>query len=55
MARSAGMVGCGIHGTIEPETIGRNVSMGCVRLADEDIDWVYKVLTIGESLVRIHD
>lgn len=50
-----GMVGYGIHGTIEPETIGQNVSMGCVRLGDKDIDWVYKMLTIGESLVRIHD
>lgn len=50
-----GMVGYGIHGTIEPETIGQNVSMGCVRLPDKDIEWGYKMLTIGESLVRIHD
>ncbi len=50
-----GMTGYGIHGTIEPETIGQDVSMGCVRLADDDIELVYKMLAVGESLVLIHD
>lgn len=45
--------GYGIHGTIEPETIGQDVSLGCVRLATEDIVAVYKLLVPGESLVTI--
>jgi len=48
-----GQVGYGIHGTIEPETIGQDVSMGCVRLAADDIAFVYKLLLPGESLVSI--
>lgn len=45
--------GYGIHGTIEPETIGQDVSMGCVRLVPEDIAQVYKLLVPEHSLVMI--
>ena len=50
---AVGQFGYGIHGTIEPGTIGRDVSMGCVRLAAGDIDTVYKLFLPGHSLVTI--
>ena len=28
----------GIHGTIEPESIGQNISMGCIRMFNEDVE-----------------
>jgi LysM repeat protein len=43
----------GIHGTIEPETIGTNASMGCIRLGDEDVEMVYDMLSEGKSLVAV--
>lgn len=46
-----GQVGFGIHGTIEPESIGRNASMGCVRMFNEDIDFVYGSLLPDKSNV----
>lgn len=45
--------GYGIHGTNEPESIGRQMSMGCVRMRDADIELVYKMLQDGESTVEI--
>jgi len=45
--------GYGIHGTNEPDTIGRDESMGCVRCADGDIEVVYELLAPGVSLVEI--
>lgn len=36
--------GYGIHGTIEPESIGRPSSMGCVRLGQEDMVEVFLFL-----------
>ncbi|UCG33266.1 MAG: L,D-transpeptidase family protein [Phycisphaerales bacterium] len=48
-----GQVGYGIHGTIEPETVGKDVSMGCVRLLAEDIALLYTLMTPGESRVII--
>jgi len=50
---SASLTGYGIHGTIEPDSIGRNDSMGCVRLAEGDIEVVYELLAPGVSLVEI--
>ncbi|MEM9418878.1 MAG: L,D-transpeptidase family protein [Planctomycetota bacterium] len=37
--------GFGIHGTIEPDSIGKEESRGCIRLLDEDIEMVYYMLT----------
>lgn len=43
----------GIHGTIEPDSIGRNASMGCIRLYNEDAEELYDLLIPGKSLVHI--
>lgn len=43
----------GLHGTIEPDSIGYEKSMGCVRLAEPDIRLLYEVLTERVSTVRI--
>jgi nucleoid-associated protein YgaU len=51
--QSEGVTGYGIHGTIEPQSIGRNMSMGCVRLRDEDIEVVYELLAERVSRVEI--
>jgi lipoprotein-anchoring transpeptidase ErfK/SrfK len=50
---SAVHLGYGIHGTIEPQSIGREMSMGCVRLGNDDVQVVYEVLSEGISRVRI--
>jgi LysM repeat protein len=45
--------GIGIHGTIEPQSIGTDASMGCVRMLTGDVDVVYELLTEGGSTVAI--
>lgn len=45
--------GYGIHGTIEPDSIGQMRSMGCVRLGPDDVEFVYQLLGEGVSIVRI--
>jgi len=47
--------GFGIHGTIDPDSIGQDRSMGCVRLADDDIAMVYEMLTEGNSVVLVRE
>ena len=47
--------GFGIHGTIEPETIGTKSSKGCVRLHNGDVIKVYSLLTEVHSLVKVVD
>jgi len=45
--------GFGIHGTVEPDSIGTQASMGCVRLGDDDVALVYELLIEGVSRVEI--
>jgi lipoprotein-anchoring transpeptidase ErfK/SrfK len=42
----------GIHGTIEPASIGKNESRGCIRMLNSDVEEVYDFLVNG-SEVRI--
>jgi hypothetical protein len=39
--------GYALHGTNRPETIGRSVSHGCVRLRNEDIAKLYEIVPLG--------
>jgi len=44
----------GIHGTIEPETIGTQASEGCIRMLNKDVEEVYSLVPVG-SVVTIQD
>ena len=46
-----GQMGYGIHGTIEPESIGKAVSLGCVRMHNADVAFIYSFMEIGQSMV----
>ncbi len=48
-----GQDGYGIHGTDDPASIGKAASLGCIRLADEDIEFVYSLLVEKVSTVII--
>ena len=37
----------GIHGTIEPESMGKAVSNGCVRMTNEDVEELYDLMVAG--------
>lgn len=50
---SAVNTGYGIHGTIEPDSIGQQRSMGCVRLGSEDVAQVYEMLVEEVSVVKV--
>lgn len=48
-----GAVSYGIHGTIEPDSIGKNASMGCIRLAADDVAAIFDMLSDGSSTVLV--
>ncbi|MBP2240794.1 lipoprotein-anchoring transpeptidase ErfK/SrfK [Cytobacillus eiseniae] len=41
----------GIHGTNTPESIGKYVSQGCIRLQNEAIESLYEIIPIGTKIV----
>lgn len=52
-ARTKGKLHYGIHSTSEPDSIGKELSLGCIRLADDDIDLVYSMLYETHSTVQV--
>ncbi|MDB5325819.1 MAG: ykuD [Phycisphaerales bacterium] len=51
--QAAGKESYGIHGTIDPTSIGQKKSMGCVRLLNEDVNLVYDMLIKDKSQVTV--
>jgi len=43
--------GIGLHGTIQPESIGQQESMGCIRMLSGDVELVYELM--AEEISRI--
>jgi lipoprotein-anchoring transpeptidase ErfK/SrfK len=45
--------GYGIHGTNEPDSIGKAASHGCIRMAKGDLEQLYALVEVGDA-VEIH-
>ncbi len=43
----------GIHGTIEPDSIGRSASMGCIRMHNADVEEFYDLVVVNHSAVTV--
>jgi hypothetical protein len=50
---AVGQQSYGIHGTIEPDSIGKNMSLGCIRLLNHDVELLYDLLTETKSKIRV--
>ncbi len=50
---AVGQKSFGIHGTNEPQSIGKNESLGCVRMIDSDVAVVFKLLEPRRSKVTV--
>jgi lipoprotein-anchoring transpeptidase ErfK/SrfK len=42
-----------VHGTNEPDTIGENVSSGCIRMMNEDVIDLYGRVGVGTRVVVV--
>lgn len=53
MGKYAVAIGNGyyLHGTLYKRLLGRNVSHGCVRLGDDDIEFIFKSAKIGTRVI----
>ena len=45
--------GYGIHGTVEPETIGKQVTAGCIRMRNEEVEEIYNLVPRGTKVIVI--
>jgi lipoprotein-anchoring transpeptidase ErfK/SrfK len=44
-----------IHGTNEPESIGKNVSSGCIRLLNQDVIDLFNRVPVGSKVVVLSE
>ena len=42
--------GYGIHGTNQPASIGHNASHGCIRLRNRDVEQLFDMVSVGDSV-----
>jgi lipoprotein-anchoring transpeptidase ErfK/SrfK len=42
--------GFGIHGTREPDSIGKESSNGCIRMINEDVEELYDYIMVGDEV-----
>ena len=47
------LAGYGIHGTIEPKELGKQVTQGCVRLSNADVEELYSIVPVGTEVTII--
>ncbi|MCF7872978.1 MAG: L,D-transpeptidase family protein [Candidatus Omnitrophica bacterium] len=45
--------GYGIHGTTEPESLGQQVTLGCVRMSNEEVEELYDIVPVGTEVVIV--
>ncbi len=45
--------GYGIHGTTQPESIGKQVTAGCVRMRNKDVEELYSILPVGVEVMIV--
>lgn len=47
------LAGYGIHGTVEPKELGKQVTQGCVRLNNSDVEELYSIIPVGTEVTII--
>jgi len=47
------LAGYGIHGTTEPKELGKQVTQGCVRLGNADVEELYSIVPVGTEVTII--
>lgn len=45
--------GYGIHGTTEPENLGKQVTLGCVRMKNEEVEELFDVIPVGTEVTIV--
>ncbi|MDP8289481.1 MAG: L,D-transpeptidase family protein [Candidatus Susulua stagnicola] len=45
--------GYGIHGTTKPNELGKQITLGCVRMKNEDVEALFDIVPVGSEVIII--
>jgi lipoprotein-anchoring transpeptidase ErfK/SrfK len=48
------ILGYGIHGTTEPKNLGKQVTQGCVRMSNSEVEELYAIVPVGTEVTIIN-
>lgn len=48
------LAGYGIHGTIEPQNLGKQVTEGCVRMSNPEVEELYTIVPVGTEVTIVN-
>ncbi len=46
--------GFGIHGTTDPGNLGKQITQGCVRMANSDVEELYSIVPVGTEVTIVN-
>jgi len=47
------LAGYGIHGTVDPQSLGKQVTQGCVRMSNSEVEELYTIVPTGTEVTII--
>lgn len=47
------LTGYGIHGTTDPQSLGRQITQGCVRMSKPDVEELYSIVPVGTEVTIV--
>lgn len=47
------LAGYGIHGTTEPQSLGKQVTQGCVRMANAEVEELFTIVPVGTEVAIV--
>jgi len=47
------LAGYGIHGTTDPQSLGKQVTQGCVRMSNADVEELYTIVPVGTEVTIV--
>jgi len=45
--------GYGIHGTVDPQNLGKSVTQGCIRMSNQDVEELYTIVPLGTEVTIV--
>lgn len=45
--------GHGIHGTTDPDNLGKKITMGCVRMSNEEVEELFDIVAVGTEITIV--
>ena len=45
--------GYGLHGSVDPTSIGKQVTAGCVRMPNKDVEELFDIVPVGTDVMIV--